>query len=843
MVDFGKHSIRKEPQKKIHPIEIYETLDRKNIAGPLRSAQISVLNDWFNNRRDEKDLIIKLHTGEGKTLIGLLILLSNLNAYGKPCLYLCPDNNLVNQTCTEAIKFGIPYCTIGTDREIPNDFSNGKKILITNINKLFNGKSKFGLQNNYAEINSIILDDSHACIDSIRSSFTITIKNDHQLYTKLRSLFEIDIREQGEGSYLELKDGNLGTLLPIPYWAWNDKKTEVLELLSEYKDEDSLSFVWPLVKNKIDNCQAFISGGVIEISPYFLPIHQFGSFNNAGHRILMSATTQDDSFFIKGLGFSAKTVQMPLINELQKWSGEKMILIPSLMHDDLNRISLTNTIAKWRTKSYGIVALVPSYRVAEDYRAHGSIVAKKEDIDQIISDLKKGIFNSPIILANRYDGIDLPDEACGILVLDGLPFFQSLTDQYEEECRLQSEVINIKYAQKIEQGLGRAVRGEKDYCVIILIGSKLIHFIKGSKTSKFFSPQTRMQIQIGLKIVDFVEEDIKKDENPLNVVMDLIRQSVQRDEKWKGFYADEMGNIEIDQVNRSELYKSLEIERDAEYSCYMGNYDKASEKIQIIIDQYCQENTEKGWFLQSLARYSRYTSKVNSNANQIAAYQKNLQLLKPKEGINYKKLDYINENRIKRIKKFISDFNNYEDLMLSVDGMLSDLAFGIQAEKFELALQTVGLILGFLSQRPDKEFKKGPDNLWCGINRKYIFFECKSSVDDDRQEISKYEAGQMNSHCGWFDTEYGTEESVLRILIIPTKTLSYHGNFTHPVCIMRKGKLKLLRDNIRGFIKELKNYNINEISDEKIQTFLTTHKLGTETFQDTYTETYHHKGH
>ena len=181
--------------------------------------------------------------------------------------------------------------------------------------------------------------------------------------------------------------------------------------------------------------------------------------------------------------------------------------------------------------------------------------------------------------------------------------------------------------------------------------------------------------------------------------------------------------------------------------------------------------------------------------------------------------------------------------MLAVDSMLSDLSFGTQAEKFEAALQGLGLLLGFVSQRPDKEFKKGPDNLWCGVGKKYIFFECKSSVDDDRQEISKRESGQMNNHCGWFDREYGEEEQVQRILIVPTKTLSYHGNFTHTVSIMRKGKLKLLRDNVRGFIKELKKYDIRDISDEKLQDALKVHNLQAESFGDIYSEPYHHKGH
>ncbi len=118
-------------------------------------------------------------------------------------------------------------------------------------------------------------------------------------------------------------------------------------------------------------------------------------------------------------------------------------------------------------------------------------------------------------------------------------------------------------------------------------------------------------------------------------------------------------------------------------------------------------------------------------------------------------------------------------------------------------------MLGFLSERPDKEFKKGPDNLWCGVSNQYFIFECKSEVNVDRQDINKYEAGQMNTHCAWFEGQYG-EAKVKRILIIPTKNLSYHGDFTHDVEIMRRGTLKNLRQNVRSFLKSLVNMRSNQ---------------------------------
>lgn len=70
MVDFKKRLKKKEIVKKIDPVEIYDSLDRRSETGPLRGSQKKILSEWFDNRKDSKNNIIKLHTGEGKTLIG-----------------------------------------------------------------------------------------------------------------------------------------------------------------------------------------------------------------------------------------------------------------------------------------------------------------------------------------------------------------------------------------------------------------------------------------------------------------------------------------------------------------------------------------------------------------------------------------------------------------------------------------------------------------------------------------------------------------------------------------------------------------------------------------------------
>ncbi len=838
MVNFRNKISERQLNKKINPTEIYDTLDRKSIAGPLRPTQKSILEKWFDDYKDNKDVIIKLHTGEGKTLIGLLILQSRINMDKGPCMYVCPNKYLVKQVQTEAEKFGIPHEILIEESELPHEFESGKKILITHVHKVFNGKSIFGIGTRSFRNETILLDDAHTCISAIKDSFTIKIlkKENKDLYNKIISLFEDDLKEQGEGSFLDLKEVEYSTIMAVPYWAWYDKKSELLSILSHHKEEGCIKYCWDLIKDTLEKYDCYLTGNRIEISPHSVDTKKFGVFSNSSQRILMSATTQDDAFFIKGLDFSVEAVKRPLINNEQKWSGEKMLILPQLIDDSLDpRLVITRLMAIKHDK-FGIVSIVPNTKKANYYSQQGGIVSHSGNIFEEIDNLKKGIFEKILVLNNRYDGIDLPDETCRILILDSKPYSENLCDQYEELCRPDSDIINKKIAQKIEQGLGRTVRGEKDFCVILILGNDIIKFLRSRETRKYFSEQTRKQIDIGLDISDSAKKEVKSGTEPFYSLVELIAQCLKRDEDWKMFYVTEMNKLNEDEESLID-YTILEKEREIEKNFLQGEFAKAFELTQRFIDTNNNlSDYDKGWYLQQLARYSYYIDKSKYNNLQKSAFKLNNELLKPKEGISYSRVSYIDVTRTSKIKDFLNNFKNYDELALTINEALDNLSFGINSDKFEAALQKIGEFIGFISERPDKEIKKGPDNLWCCSDDEYMIFECKNEVDERRQAIKKSEAGQMNNHCGWFESEYGDRVKVYRFMIIPTKKLEYAGNFTHSVKIIRKGNLNEFKKVIKEFLKELAPFNLRALNDEKIHELIDKNKLYPEYINDYYSE-------
>ena len=834
MIDFSKKLKIHSKVKKIDPIEIYNSLDRVSATGPLRPVQSNVLSKWYQELRNKKDLVIKLHTGAGKTLIGLLMAMSYINDGSGPVIYVCPNIYLMQQVCAEAQKFGVPFCIINKDNEIPSEFLQGKGILITYVQKVFNGLSIFGTGNRSMQVGCIILDDSHACIDSMAGSCTIQILADSPAYAQIFDLVENDLREQGNGSLQDLLNKRPNAMMPVPYWCWQSKIDEITKIISQHTDSKYIKFAWPMIKDQLIDCRAFFSSSKIEISPSCMPIQQYGIFSYAKHRILMSATTQEDTFFIKGLGLSVEAVSEPLSDESYRWSGEKMILIPDAICESMDGGDLLNNIVS-ASHDFGIVALTPSFEKAKKYENLGVTLVNDpnsskttyQTLQNYVADHK----NKAIVFANRYDGIDLPDDTCRILIIDSVPYYDSLSDRYEELCRAESEIIRIKTIQKIEQGLGRSVRGEKDYSVILILGSDLIKYIRSITNQALFSPQTQKQIEIGFEIVDMAKENLPgKDANAeLGLLFSTIGQCLNRDEGWKMYYSSTMDEIQPVSSDKTKLYAILQKEKQAYDETVVRNYEAAAAIIQEIVD-LCSDELEKGWYLQERARLLYHKSHTESNKVQVSAFKKNNQLLKPQSGIIYSKIKYpLDHSRNIRIIQEISKFGSYDELNVQLEDILSNFSFGMEAEKTESAFHKVGQILGYISQRPDKEIRKGPDVLWCVSDGKYILIECKTEVLPSRRAITKTEAGQMEEHCAWFESEYG-QDIFVPVLVIPPEKLADDAYFSHNVKILTKKNLEKMKIQIRNFFKEFRGYKFSSLEPEFVNQKLAAHNLHDDSF-------------
>jgi len=794
----------------------------------------------------QRDVILKLHTGEGKTLIGLLILQAKLNELGEGsgrALYLCPNRFLVNQTLAQARQFGVACVPVDADGALPAAFLDGKAILVASVQKLFNGLTKFGLGATSERVDILVMDDAHACIDAIKDACVIKLERQHPAYQEIFTLFGQDLEDQGVGTYAELRARDASAFLPVPYWVWMDRHRDVAAILAKHTATKSLKFAWPLIRDSLRDCLCIVSGKELLIAPYRPPLELFGSYANASHRVFMSATISDDSFLVRGFGLDPKVVTDPLTFTGTAWSGEKMVLIPSNIDDGLTATEVVNVFAKPRSKrafgAVGTVALVPSFETSKDWKTEGAVVATADDIDEKVEKLRTGNRDETLVVVNRYDGIDLPDDTCRILVLDGKPFGESLLDRYTEACRPSSDVIAMRAARVIEQGMGRAVRGEKDYCVVILSGPSLVRVVRTKEGRAHFSPQTSTQIEIGLTIAEFAREELLASAGAktlADVLVGLVRQSLTRDEGWKDYYVERMNALTATPAP-ARLADVFAAEHKAEGLYESGDIDGAVAELQALLDtKQITDAADRGWYLQEMARYRYPTAKSDALALQAAAHKHNRYLLRPTMGVQVSRLEPITQRRAERILVWLRQHADHPALMAVVDEIVGALRFGTRAESFERAFHDLGHALGFACERPDKEWKAGPDNLWALRHGEYLLVECKNEVEGTRVEINKHETGQMNNASAWFAREYRGAK-VTRVLIIPARQLGEAAGFTDDVLLLRERNLRTLTRNVRAFFAEFRTLDLRDVSEAKVQALLGQHHLQIENLQHYYYET------
>ncbi|EHK2403125.1 DEAD/DEAH box helicase [Clostridium perfringens] len=831
-------------EKFIEPDKIFASLLKDSKYEYLRDIQTEILNLWFSER-NEKDTILKMNTGAGKTLVGLLMLQSSLNEGVGPAVYICPNLQLVDQVIENSKLYGIKCVTFEENSSsFPSEFLENDAILVTVFDKVFNGRSIFEKYD--ISIGTILFDDAHACISKAREKFTIKIERSSDLYMELFNLFQTSLEEQDLGSTKSIYAGGSSTIMQVPYWTWISNLEEIARKFSNiaeakvsYNDSTRLNifFNWPLLKSNLKNCNVFISGNCIEITPHCLPIDKFTYFKNAKRRIFMSATLLDDSSLIRELNITSKAIKNPLVNTSSYNIGERMILIPTLIHNSLKTDRLPKIFSDVNQNK---IVLVPSnYKgYTNKWIENSAELLDSSSINAKIKTLKDDN-NSFFVLANRYDGIDLHGDQCRVLIMEGLALSATLYERFLKGVRPNSKIMKIILSQQIEQGIGRSTRSSNDYSVVILTGADLETFILSKENLKYLSAQTRKQIEIGKEFVKKLDcADEEKAEESMKQVMNA---QFTRNPSWIKFHSVKLQQAKQEEFKKLPLELAL-AERKAYDLANSNNYEDAAKTISDIINKLKDDLDESdiGWYMQIEASYLYNYNKEEALLKQKKAHEYNTNICKSLDGLKYKKILKKTSRQSKKILEYVNKFSDGNGIIVDVNNILQNLEFGKNSNKFEESLKKLGEFLGYYSQRPEKEFKNGlPDGLWKMSNNEYIIFEAKNETLASRKVIYKDEAEQITNSYNWFKNEY-TNSSDNEIIGYPV--LIHQTNKTddcaYPddsVRILTNNELQKLKKNSLDFAKVLAS-NFNENIDEAfINKNLESYKLTFNKFINNYT--------
>ncbi|WP_088051963.1 DEAD/DEAH box helicase family protein [Virgibacillus dakarensis] len=825
MLNFNKLLEDTLSSEVINPIEIFDLLPEKHekYEELLRSAQQRVLESWFNDFRDDSNSVIKMNTGSGKTVVGLLILQSYLNEGKGPAIYIVPDNYLIEQIIKEADDLGI---SITRDSK-SNEFLNGECILVTNMHKIINGRTVFGVGEIKKEIGCIVIDDAHACMKVAKSQFSINIPRENNIYEKFLNIFSDCMKEQSESKYLEIRDGDKKSQQLIPFWEWKNNYSKILSILHEQRNNDSeenksLFFNWSLLKDNLELAECIITGQELVIKLDFLPIDVIQSFDECTHRVFMSATIEDDSILVSHFDIDSNQIENAITPGQANDIGERMILIPQelnpkIKEDDLKQYykSLSNKV--------NVVILVPSTYRSYYWRDVADIIVSNQNEMLRTVDKLKNQHVGLIVLINKYDGIDLPKKACEVLVIDGMPDVRSEFEKYEQIALRGSKEVLKDNIQRIEQGMGRGIRSKEDYCVVFLMGSSLVQSLYSNEAKKMFTEATQMQ----LKLSKSLDKQLKG--ASINDIDNAISSCLSRNPDWVKLNKATLLKLKYNPKNSfdQDIIKQRKAFNDAKNR----DYNSAMDKIQEIINS-TTNNNKKGFLKYKFAKYQNFVSHVSAQQTLMSAKKINSQLLHPVNGIVYKKMQFDNIPQVNKLCQFnIDNYKDTNEYLLSFNALIDKLHFeDFSSNVFEQAIKDLGKHLGFNSQRPENDFRKGPDNLWASINNNCFVIECKNEAT--ARTICKDYCNQLNGSIVWFEKTYPAVNTFTPVMIHPNTKFEYAATPDPRIRIINKEKLELLRGRLREFASQVaqSNYDLSTVAG-LLQTF----KLEVEKFIQEYT--------
>jgi len=486
------------------PEELFRTLGkRSNRVAHLWAHQADLLR-LYVEQIDKPNVAFELPTGAGKSLIALLVGEFRRQTRDERVAYLCATTQLARHLhhLAEA-EYGIQTVVLtGKQRDYdPGDFNaynTGQKIAITNYSSLFNTNPK--IDNPHC----ILLDDAHAAENYMAKLWSVEIsREDHRpAFDAIVTLFHDVLPESlvfhmvddAESS----TDAGCGLLHPP---AMVERSKQLREIISAHaeKTQKGYGWAWSLVDEHLSGCVMLVSPRQILIRPLCPPSMTHAPFANARQRIFISATLGNGGELERGTGVD-KIHRLPLPPGWdRRSSGRRLILFPNM---SLRADEVDGFLASVAKESGRLLVLTTDlYQVAAiEKRWLGSSGKKVLRASDVESDLTVFTANpdAALLLTNRYDGIDLPDDTCRRMVIAEQPDATNLQERFLTERMGAGAALRERVRTRLTQAMGRCTRNDADHAIVLIVGDDLTKFLTEIDVRKCMHPELQAELDFGI---------------------------------------------------------------------------------------------------------------------------------------------------------------------------------------------------------------------------------------------------------------------------------------------------------------------------------------------------------
>lgn len=806
------------------PEALFRDIRTKKIPG-LLSQQADLLREYTSKAVDAPDVALQLATGSGKTLVGLLIGEWRRRKFQERVVYLCPTNQLVHQVVTQAVsQYGLKVNGfVGKkadyDPGAKGEFIGGEAIAVTSYSSLFNTAPYF--QNP----NTIILDDSHSAENYIPKMWSLRIvrSEDTAIYEAVVGVF-MDLLSCADQQ--RVRGGSGGTwdqnwVEKIPTPKFFDRIPELIKVMDTRLEEadSDLSYPWKMIRDHLPACHLFLSAREVLLRPIIPPTFSHAPFADASQRVYMSATLGEGGDLERITGRSS-ILRLQVKGWEKQGIGRRFFLFPERSLNKTEADELTVHVLRKAGRS---LVIAPDDESAALYR---DWVKEKLGFDTFNArdiELAKTPFTSRAkavaVLANRYDGIDFPDDECRILIVAGLPRATNLQERFFITRLGAVAMLNDRILTRMVQAFGRCTRSATDFAAVIVEGEELHNYLLATDRRCFLHPELQAELQFGI--------DQSKDQKVSDFV-DNLAAFLQQAHDWQ------QADSQIVQLREglarkalpgtADLHHAVDSEIVYQTSLWQGDYPGAFDAARAVLGEL-NDPALRGYralwsYLAGSAAWLAYKSGVEGLDKQARAQYAAAQKAAP--GVSWlvglcrlqekaKSTPTRDEALALQVENIESNLENlgtaHDRKFDQEEKFIAENIMQNESSKFETAHERLGTMLGFKAGK--EESKGSPDPWWILHDELCLVFEDHSN-GDRAGSLDVTKARQAASHPNWIRERVPLAKAahIIPVLVTPVAVADKEGMpHLRDVCVWNlvefrswaKSALQVIRDLRRTF--------------------------------------------
>ena len=808
---------KRESNSFTSPQEMYDDYKNRKITG-IQDYQSKMLDSYMQQAFDKTDVAIELPTGTGKTLIGLLIGEYRRRKLQERVVYVCPTKQLVYQTASYASeKYGIKVVAFTGSKADYNTedkmkFATGQALAITNYSSIFNSNSYF------ANTDVLIFDDAHSGESYISSNWTVELKREEKAYFSLVEEVKSILTDEQYNLLMKTKPNQEDN-------SWCDmlhnvklygRYTGIKNLLDEELGNTDEKYAWSNIRDHLVACNIYLSWKAIYIRPYIAPALTNNVFSGAKARIYMSATLGESGELERAYGVE-NIYRLPMVKDWKnKNIGRRFFMFPlaSFKEEQImnflcklaRKVDRGLIIVNDLEKQNGIENIFRENKIAKTYNGRDIEKSKDEFIQNE---------HAFAIMANRFDGIDFPNDECRVLVLFDLPAAANIQEKFFTTCLAARSLFEERIKTRLIQALGRCNRGQTDYAAICIMGDDLMNSLLAPKNIDKFNPELQAEIIFG--------QDNAMGLNSMEEYLELLDTFLQHGNDWEGAEEGilairdeiiEKGAQEDKDVNE-QLMRAAKYEVKVQYSLWKKDYHSAISGIDNILT--CLQNSAlKGYrsFWNYMAGYCAYnifkegemlyetkykTYLKNANNCTVAVNWAYIPEQKSDSGIG------LMQYNIKRIEKVLIKKGGrglkifYQELDRMLELLNSD------GHNFEEGHRMLGELAGYDASNPTGTSE--PDPIW--IVNYDICIVAEDKIYREGKQIPPNDVKEAAGHEQWIRKKVkrlGLREDVQVYTVFVTTAKDIQDNtslYGEDICYLMKNELISWAEKLVNVIKEI----------------------------------------